>query len=637
MKNTNMKDMIKRMIAAGLITTMMITPTAAFAGTETVPEAPEMPVAESYEDNAAIEEYNAKVDDYNASVESYNKAVDEEYDAAVAETNRRNEEIASHNAAEEQRVSDARARNEQAVKDAEERNRQIDEENETGRKAAEEARDAKYESDLAKYNEDIEQYNAKAAQYEADVKMEARIKAAGYQSVQQYNDLINTHYNEPAKKSVEKNANAPQLGITDTYSIEEAEVKSGRMIKVTIEHNFYDTDLSYKEVIEIDANDTITFKSLGAPAENTNPGYATFYYNTDEDHSMGYWMESDSYVATNASVHDSGWDCGDTHVISFKDGTVRAGDIEDIEVVYNYAWMGLRTYTLYNVPEEPETPEAPVKGEIEFEAAPYVEPQLEDIIDADILAFITSPEKKAYMDFLNHMDLFEVPEMPEPEPEPETEDTDTPAAPVTPETPDAPKTPGTPDSPKAPSAPKAQGTTTTATTDAITPAATPAAPAMTTVNAPVQNNGTATFEDGEAPLAAATETEEITDGQTAKAAPATAWALINLIAAIITVVIAAIVSILGLKKKDEDEDEEKEADRTNRKPLVRGLGVITAIVSVIAFILTEDMSLPMQLTDQWTLMMVIILAVEAVLGIAARKTTRDGEEKQTNNMEAELA
>ena len=108
---------------------------------------------------------------------------------------------------------------------------------------------------------------------------------------------------------------------------------------------------------------------------------------------------------------------------------------------------------------------------------------------------------------------------------------------------------------------------------------------MTTVNAPAQNNGTATFEDGEAPLAAATETEEITDGQTAKAAPATAWALINLIAAIITVVIAAIVSILGLKKKDEDEDEEKEADRTNRKPLVRGLGVITAIVSVIAFIL----------------------------------------------------
>ncbi|MBR3147251.1 MAG: hypothetical protein IKF54_03800, partial [Eubacterium sp.] len=99
MKNMNMKEMLRKMIAAGMITTMMITPAAAFAGTETVPEAPETPVAESYEDNAAIEEYNAKVDEYNASAEAYNKAVDEEYEAAVEETNRKNEEIAQHNEA----------------------------------------------------------------------------------------------------------------------------------------------------------------------------------------------------------------------------------------------------------------------------------------------------------------------------------------------------------------------------------------------------------------------------------------------------------------------------------------------------------------------------------------------------------
>lgn len=632
----NMKEMIRKMIAAGMITTMMITPAAAFAGTETVPEAPETPVAESYEDNAAIEEYNAKVDEYNASAEAYNKAVDEEYEAAVEETNRKNEEIAQHNEAEEQRVSEARARNEQAVKDAEERNRQIDEENEAGRKAAEEARDAKYESDVTKYNEDMAQYEAKAAQYEYDVKMEEKIKAAGYQSVEQYNDMINSRYNEPAKASVEKNASAPQLTATDTYVIEEAEEKSGRMIRVTIEHNFYDTEISYKEEFEIDANDVITFKAMSAPAENTNPGYAAFYYNTDEGHSMGYWMESDSYVGTNAKHNEYGWECGDTHEISFRDGTVRAGDIEDIEVVYNYAWMPLKTYKTYNVPEAPEAPEAPVKGEVEFENAPYVEAQLEDIVEADILAFITSPEKKAYIDFLNHMDLFEVPEMPEPE----TEDEETPAAPVT-EDEETPKTPGTTDTHKAHRAqktqdmPKAQGTTAAANT--VTPSAAPAAPVMT-VNTPAAVNGTSEMiEDEEAPLAAAQKTETITDEETAKAAPKSAWALINLIAAIITAVIAAATVILGLRKREDDEDDEKEADRTSRRPVVRGLGVITAIVSVIAFILTEDMSLPMELTDQWTLMMVIILAVEAVLGIASKKTTREGEEKQMDDMEAELA
>ena len=91
---------------------------------------------------------------------------------------------------------------------------------------------------------------------------------------------------------------------------------------------------------------------------------------------------------------------------------------------------------------------------------------------------------------------------------------------------------------------------------------------------------------------------------------------------------------LSFKKKEENEDEQKEADKTNRKLFVRALGVIVAIEAVIAFILTEDMSLPMQLTDKWTLMMIIMLAIEAVLGITSKKTREEGEEKQA---EAKIA
>lgn len=598
MKNSNMKDLLKRMITAGIITSMMITPTAAFAATtDDVPEAPEAPVVESYKDNAKIEEYNRKVDEYNASAESYNKAVDEEYDAAVEETNRRNEEIALHNEAEEQRVSEAMERNEQAAKDAEERNRQIDEENAAGLKAAEEERDAQYESDLNKYNEDLEQYKTDYAQYEYDLAMEQKIKNAGYASVEDYNSRINSYYNEPASRSVEKNANAPELGVTDTYSIQEAEEKSGRMIKVTIRHNFYDTDLSYTEEFEIDANDIITFMPLSARAETTNPGYAAFYYNTDEAHSMGYWMESDSYVGTNANYHESGWNCGDTHEISFRDGTVRANDIEDIEVEYNYMWMPLRTYKTYNVPTEPGAPSEPVKGEVNFENTPYVEAQLEDIVDADILDFIESPVKKAYLDMMSYMDLFDVPQLP-------TED------PITTET---------------------TGTTDTGDsakpTDSVTPSVTPTTPVIGTFTG--SENGEMISEETVVPEA---ETESISDGSVAMAGADGAWALINLIAAIATVLIAAVAAILGLKKKDEDENE-----KTNRKVLVRGLGVITAIVSVIAFILTEDMSLPMQLTDGWTMMMVIILAVEAVFAMASKKKTSEDDEPEEGTFEAELA
>ena len=44
----------------------------------------------------------------------------------------------------------------------------------------------------------------------------------------------------------------------------------------------------------------------------------------------------------------------------------------------------------------------------------------------------------------------------------------------------------------------------------------------------------------------------------------------------------------------------------------------------------------MQMTDNWTLTMIVILAVEAVIAAASKKTTREGEDKQVE-ADAELA
>ena len=625
-----MKRLAKRLLTVGLMTTMVLSPMGAFAEELSAPLEPERPVAESYQDNESIADYNNQVDEYNAAAEAYNQSVDAEYEAAVEETNKKNEEIAQHNAAEEQRVKDAEARNEQAVKDAEEKNRQIDVENEEGLKKAEQARDEQFANDQAKYNEDLEQYKADYAQYEKDLAMEQKIINAGYKSVQQYNDTINSYYNEPAKKSVEKNASAPTLGTKDTYRIKEAAVKSGRMIKVRIEHNFYDIDLSYTEEFEIDANDIITFLPLCSPAENTNPGYAAFYYNTDEAHKMGYWMESDSYVATNARYNEYGWDCGDTHEVSFKDGKNHANDIEDIEAIYNYSWMPLKTYKTYNIPKEPTAPSEPVKGEVNFEKAAYVSPELEEIAEADIWTFLPDPVKKAYMDFLTHMDLFKVPPMPVKDETPATPD-----APKT-ETPDKGETDETPaqDTAKADPAPANVIASALATLTApAAPAESEAAPAESAKAAETVINENA------APKAAAVteNVEVIADHAAPKAAAEGIWALINLIAAAATVLIGALMIILGLKKKENDEDEDKEADTTNRKWAVRALGVIPAIAAVVAFILTEDMTLKMVLTDKWTILMLIILAVEAVLAIASKKRTEEGEEKEADEAEEALA
>ena len=134
----------------------------------------------------------------------------------------------------------------------------------------------------------------------------------------------------------------------------------------------------------------------------------------------------------------------------------------------------------------------------------------------------------------------------------------------------------------------------------------------------------------------------IEDKAAPKAAPEGYWALINLLCAIATCLISVLLLVFYFikRKADEDEQEEnsnsrdafmnddqEEAKRHNKLGM-RLLGLIPAIGSVIAFILTEDMSLPMKWVDKWTLMMVIILAIEAALAIFSKKTTDDGEEEE---------
>ena len=167
-------------------------------------------------------------------------------------------------------------------------------------------------------------------------------------------------------------------------------------------------------------------------------------------------------------------------------------------------------------------------------------------------------------------------------------------------------------------------------TPTVTPAATVTTPVATPTLTPpevIENDPTpqATIDDGKAP----------------KAEPETFWALINLLCAIATCLISVLLLAFYFIKRKADEDEQKEnsnsrasfmddqeeAKRHNKLGM-RLLGLIPAIGSVVAFILTEDMSAKMQMVDKWTLMMVIILAIEVALAAFSKKTTDDGEEEQ---------
>ncbi|MDL2237946.1 InlB B-repeat-containing protein [Christensenellaceae bacterium OttesenSCG-928-K19] len=202
------------------------------------------------------------------------------------------------------------------------------------------------------------------------------------------------------------------------------------------------------------------------------------------------------------------------------------------------------------------------------------------------------------------------------------------AADTTPVTPITPATPGTPGTPITPAAPAAAA-----------PAADPAAPApvVDITDTPVpQDPGDepADEEEAAAPVVDIDDNDTPTDPGTAS------WALWNLILTILTGVIMLVTFIwyfVGKKKKDEEDDpyqrqransEQEDEQTLKRRGIIRLLTIIPTIVAIIVFILTEDMRLPMVMTDQYTIWMAVIAIVQVVLTVFTKKKRNKPEDEQ---------
>ena len=140
---------------------------------------------------------------------------------------------------------------------------------------------------------------------------------------------------------------------------------------------------------------------------------------------------------------------------------------------------------------------------------------------------------------------------------------------------------------------------------------------------------------------ALTPQEEVKKEKTPKARPEKFWALINLICAIVTVLFGLLLLISKRhKNKDDEEDETKDQTTTNedeekeqekkRGAFTRVLAVLIAILSVVFFLVTEDLSLRWTWTDQWTIWMVVIGLVQIVVFFVGRKwkNVDDDEDEQ---------
>ena len=218
-------------------------------------------------------------------------------------------------------------------------------------------------------------------------------------------------------------------------------------------------------------------------------------------------------------------------------------------------------------------------------------------------------------------------EEPTPTPAPTEEPTPTPAPNPNPATP----TP-TPVAPVVPA---------TVATPTPTPTATPSAtPSDNGGKGDGNNDGEIgeTINDNDTPLA---NGEDIADNATPLAGLGTgAWALINLILTIVTTLLSILLLIgyIGKKKKAlEDEDGNVVLDENgkevmeyekNKKGLWRLISIIPALIAIIVFIFTEDMTLPMIFVDKWTILHVVIALVQVVVMVLCKKKKDENDEDE---------
>lgn len=600
--------MVKKIFMSILLSiTLVTTPSMAWA--ENLNSAPEKPDVDNIEDvdeaNELIDNYNNEVsqynqqlennyvesvneiNNYNAEVDQYNQQIDENYNDTVQEINTTNQEIEAHNAAEEERVARETAENEKAEQEAYVRNQEIDEEN-----AIEENR-------INQVNEERQQkYNEDYAQYEKDKEFETRILNAGYESVEQYNEVV-TNYNnkvdtynsqvteyhtklnitnEIAAGSPEKNSSIAPVTIEQTYVIQKG-AETGRKIPVHIEHNFLGTNISYSQDFEIDAADIITFKGIAAIVEVPLEGYCYFYYNTDNSHSLGLWSNSNSYLANNpTAMVEQDWINGDVHIITYKDSTNEyQWNFEDITMIYNYSWIQLYKikdhYNYANIPNEP------VLELEDFIPIPYVEAQLIDIVPADIWELLSIPEKEAYLTYKDFPALpIYLDYMPYIIPSFEED--------------------------------SGEGFNTLPQPQNFVVLANFNEETVSDYQQPrffgssVEENKTPSIKPNISTISE--ERNPLTSNNNDEKQ---SWALLNLILMLLTILI-----LIKLPKKDNDEYYYKHHNNI--------LGVLLAIAAVITFILTENIWLPMVFVDSWTILMAIICGCGIISKILT-KTTKE--------------
>ncbi|MEG1463032.1 MAG: hypothetical protein RSC48_07960, partial [Anaerorhabdus sp.] len=105
------------------------------------------------------------------------------------------------------------------------------------------------------------------------------------------------------------------------------------------------------------------------------------------------------------------------------------------------------------------------------------------------------------------------------------------------------------------------------------------------------------------------------------------WALFNLLSMGLTIILA----IFFLFKKNKENEEE--TTEVYYKKWAKVMMICIAVLSLVAFVLTENMSLPMVMVDKYTVVMFVIAVAQIVMMVMGKKKI-EVEEKETLSTKA---
>ena len=577
--------MMKNKLIVLFLMLCLICTSVSFAFGLTEPEQPIIDETNPEASNELIEEYNQQVDEYNAEVETHNQQVDADYEAA------------------------------QVI----------------------------YEEEKA----EVETNNTFVENVETKIEEDSS-EERGFEN--NSTDEIPTDWEDETNEEDLK-----------TIQIEKSDNPSGEKIKVINIHVYLDENQPYSpdcfydsiddntfelsedlknravltewETAEIDYDDTVTLSSeaedfagnivwLNGKRKWFGVDPKPYFFRAIEGYTQGYWSAGGSMMASNATVDEYGWSPGgETYTVQYAEETTTSnylynGQLMTEEVVTRTTdkqkpknIFALFTYLFTRLapePEKKELPESPVKGE--------------------------------YLNKLDHLDLLDIP-IPEPTPEPTPE-------PVIPEPTPEPIIPEpTPEPikpiPKPIVEPVVEPVVEPTTEPVVEPMVEPTKELTKkpVVEKPIKKSTTATpvsilettstttdiiIADNTPSTTTATTTTIIPDA-TPKAQSQGSWALINLIATILSCICAAILLFIRKNKKDNEPTDEEKKDMRGMIG-TKAASILTGIISIIIFIFTEDMTLPMVYTDKWTILMILLLIVEMINIFIIRQQSKGEEE-----------